>query len=176
MRNRKKSPMKITTHIMHFKGVEEDFEKFKAYWQDKIDAVVLRPLGNWGGAESLSLMRTLAEMGYVPANQTPEQRYPCNSIFMHFQLQPDGYYMPCLGTTPDYASNTEYSLGHASDTTWSQAWVRLTEMRQAHLRGEWNRYEACRNCNIWSLWHDAWFERSDGTGDKFEIPGVTHAR
>src|SRR5262249_23540700 len=29
MRNRKGSAMKISTHIMHFKGVEEDFEKFK---------------------------------------------------------------------------------------------------------------------------------------------------
>lgn len=176
LRNRKKSPMKITTHIMHFQGVEKDFEKFKAHWEGKIDAVLLRPLGNWGGSESLALMQKLAEMGYVPAHRADGPRYPCNSAFMHFQLQPDGHYMPCIGTTPEYESNLEYSLGHASETTWSEAWARLTRMRMAHLRGEWDKVPACRNCNIWSLWHNAWQERQDSSGERFQIPGVTHAR
>jgi MoaA/NifB/PqqE/SkfB family radical SAM enzyme len=177
LRNRKKSPMKIYTHIMNFKGVEQDFEQFKALWQDKVDAVLLRTVGNWGGADELGLTRKLEELGYVSAHATPEKRYPCNSIFMHFQLQPDGHYMPCLGTTPDYESNMKYSLGHANDTTWSEAWQRLSDMRQAHLRGEWDAYEACRKCNLWSLWNDAWL-RDDGKNGAatFRIDGVEHAR
>jgi len=177
MRNRKRSPMKITTHIMHFKGVEDRFEQFKAQWQDKLDGVVLRRVGNWGGADELSLTRKLEELGFVSAHETPAQRYPCNSIFMHFQLQPDGHYMPCLGTTPDYASNPKYSLGHAADTTWSQAWARLGEMRDAHLRGEWEKIEACRSCNIWSMWDETWlYDPKPGPrGHVYHLEGVEHA-
>jgi pyruvate-formate lyase-activating enzyme len=177
MRNKKKSPMKIYTHIMKFKGVEPDFENFKQYWQGKVDAVLLRPVGNWGGGDELGLTSKLEKLGYVSAHMTPAKRYPCNSIFMHFQLQPDGHYMPCLGTTPDYESNPEYSLGHASTTTWLEAWMRLSAMRQAHLNGDWDRYGACAKCNIWSMWNDAWPESESTNGRKtFELKNVSHAQ
>lgn len=176
LRNKRNSPMKINTHIMNFKGREREFEEFRTYWQDKVDAVLLRPVGNWGGADELGLTKKLEKLGYVSAHETPAIRYPCNSIFMHFQLQPDGYYMPCLGTTPDYESNLKYSLGHVSDTTWTVAWQRLSEMRQAHLHGEWDKYEACRKCNIWSMWNDAWPRRDSEGSTTFQLDGVEHAR
>ncbi len=178
LRNKKNSRMKINTHIMNFKGIEKDFEEFKAYWQGKVDAVLLRPVGNWGGADEIGLTKKLEELGYVSAHKTPAIRYPCNSIFMHFQLQPDGHYMPCLGTTPDYESNIAYSLGHASDTTWPVAWQRLSDMRQAHLRSEWDSFAACRKCNIWSMWDDAWPRNEGNTSDAttFRLDGVEHAQ
>jgi radical SAM protein with 4Fe4S-binding SPASM domain len=178
LRNRKQSSMRITTHIMHFQGVEQDFERFKAYWQDKVDGVVLRSVGNWGGGDSLNLTQRLEQFGFVSAHANPERRYPCNSIFTHFILEPDGHYMPCIGTVPGYASDLRYSLGHARDTTWSEAWERLSTMRAAHMKGDWNQYEACRNCNLWSLWQDSWFEDADsapGTA-RFRIPGVEFAK
>lgn len=178
LRNKKNSSMKITTHVMHFKGVEPEFEKFKALWQDKIDAVGLRTVGNWGGADELGLTRKLEDLGYVSAHSTPEKRYPCNSIFMHFLLEPDGHYLPCIGTAAAYESNPKYSLGHVSETTWTEAWQRLSNMRQAHLRGEWDGYEACRKCNLWSMWNDAWPRKEDGKDGRetFRLDGVEHAR
>ncbi len=178
MRNNKKSKMFISTHIMNFKGVEEDFEKFRSYWEGKVDSVRLRTVGNWGGDSELSLTSKLEAMGYVSAHETPQRRYPCLSIFTHFQLQPDGHYMACIGTTPDYASNPKYSLGHASDTTWAEAWARLGEMRRAHLEGRWDEIEACRNCNIWSLWKDAWQESpgDDKKPRQFRLEGVEYAK
>jgi radical SAM protein with 4Fe4S-binding SPASM domain len=178
LRNKKKSPMKITTHIMHFRGVEQDFEKFKAYWQGKVDGVVLRSVGNWGGSDTLNLTQKLESLGYVSAHTTPENRYPCNSIFTHFILQPDGHYMPCIGTVPGYESDPIYSLGHARETTWLEAWHRLGEMRRAHLNGQWNNFEACQKCNLWSLWNDSWVKNLDhqqGT-PRFNIPGVDFAK
>ncbi|HET6892088.1 MAG TPA: radical SAM/SPASM domain-containing protein [Pyrinomonadaceae bacterium] len=177
LRNQKKSSMKITTHIMHFKGVEEDFERFKSYWQDKVDAVVLRRVGNWGGGDQYGLMDKLEAKGFVPAHyDQPIERHPCNSIFMHFQLQPDGHYMPCIGTTPDYKSNPKYSLGHASEVTWMEAWARLGEMRRAHLAGRWNEIEACRTCNIWGLWEETWFREENQSGElRFHLADVPHA-
>src|SRR6185369_11605275 len=161
LRNRKKSPMKIATHIMHFKGIEADFEKFKARWEGKVDSVLLRSVGNWGGADSLGLTEKLESLGYVSAHETPAVRYPCSSVFMHFILAPDGHYMPCIGTTPGYFSDPEHSLGHASNTTWAEAWAKLSAMRQKHLEGRWGEIEACSKCNIWSLWQDPWFRKDD---------------
>jgi hypothetical protein len=48
-------------------------------------------------------------------------------------------------------------------------------MRQAHLDGAWDRYEACQKCNLWSLWQDSWLE-APGSRPSFDIPGVDFAK
>ena len=48
--------------------------------------------------------------------------------------------------------------------TWSEAWARLDGMRRAHLEGRWDDYEACRTCNIWSVYDDLWEEGRDASG------------
>jgi pyruvate-formate lyase-activating enzyme len=176
LRNRKKSSMKITTHIMHFKGVESDFEKFKAYWEPKLDGVVLRRVGNWG-ADELGLMKGLADKGFVSAHETPRQRFPCNSIFMSIKLQFDGNYFPCVAAIPAFDRHLVSPLGNAREITWSEAWTRLGAMRRAHLEGRWDEYECCRTCNIWSMWDDMWLkeEGRGGVPGRFHLKGVEHA-
>ncbi|MBX6322158.1 MAG: radical SAM protein [Rhodospirillaceae bacterium] len=162
LRARKGSRMVITTHIMAFRGREADFEAFKVRWQDKLDFVQWRTVTNWGG-DNWGLERRLAERGFVSAHETPERRYPCLSIFHHFKLQWDGRYFPCVAAVPDYTRELENhcvpALGDAREITWDEAWRRLDAMRQAHLEGRWDAYEACRSCNVWSAWDDAWREQ-----------------
>jgi hypothetical protein len=50
-------------------------------------------------------------------------------------------------------------LGSAHDLTWTEAWERLSDMRRAHLAGEWDRRDCCRTCNVWSVWPDVWKDR-----------------
>lgn len=177
IKRRKRSPMKITTHIMHFKGVEEAYEKFKAYWEDKLDAVVLRRVGNWG-ADRLGLMRHLAAQGFVSAHETPATRTPCPSIFMHFKLQYDGDYYPCVAAIPAYNEHEVPALGNARTMTWPEAWEKLGEMRRAHLEGRWDDYACCRSCDIWSMWDDMWFQEpgADGKPGPFHLIDIDHAR
>lgn len=177
LRNRKRSPMKITTHIMHFKGVEADFEKFRAYWAPKLDEVVLRRVGNWG-SDDLGLMRRLADKGFVSAHETPAQRVPCTSIFMHMKLQYDGNYFPCVAAIPAFDRHLVPPLGNAREMTWVEAWKRLGAMRRAHLEGRWGEYECCKSCNIWSMWDDLWSKRP-GTGNgagRFYIKDADYAQ
>lgn len=173
LRNQKKSPMRISTHIMHFKGVEEDFERFKSYWEKKVDTVVLRRVGNWG-SDDLGLMKRLAVNGFVPAHQTPAERFPCTSIFMSFKLQYTGEYYPCVAAVPAYNKHEVPPLGSAKDITWDEAWERLGAMRRAHLESRWDDYACCRTCNIWSMWDNMWFQdvRLDGTKTPFYLKGV----
>ncbi|MBI2190651.1 MAG: radical SAM protein [Planctomycetes bacterium] len=177
LKREKKAPTKIYTHIMHFRGVEEDFEKFKAYWQDKLDSVSLRRVGNWGSDE-LGLMRRLEEKGFRSAHETPRDRYPCTSIFMHFKLNYTGHYYPCVAAIPAYEKHEVPALGHAREMTWMEAWGRLAEMRRAHLEGRWEDYECCRTCNIWSMWDNYWFEgpRAGNGHRSFFVPEVELAR
>lgn len=163
LRDQKGSKMKITTHIMHFKGVEDDFETFKEYWDGKVDTVYLRRVGNWG-SDDLQLMKSLSDKGFVSAHNTPKDRYPCTSIFMHFKLQYTGEYFPCVSAIPAYDKHLVPPMGHAKDMTFMEAWEVLGEMRRAHLSGQWDQYECCKTCNIWSMWDNFWFETPAAAG------------
>jgi MoaA/NifB/PqqE/SkfB family radical SAM enzyme len=174
MRNVRNSPMKIQTHIMHFEGIEEDYAKFEEYWKNKVDNVLLRPVSNWG-ATDLGLRENMAKEGFVPAHQVPDERYPCASIFMHFKLGHDGYYYPCVAAIPAY-NHEVVSLGHASETTWFEAWEKLGEMRKAHLAGEWDKYACCRTCNVWSMWDNMWDQRKSEDKMLYSIEGVEYKK
>lgn len=174
MRNQAKSSMKVTTHIMGFKGKEADFEEFKKRWDGKVDAVVWRRVSNWG-SDDLGLEAQLAREGFVSAHETPSRRFPCPSIFMHFKLNPEGQYFPCVAAVPAYGKNLIDPIGNASEMTWMEAWEKLSAMRQAHLAGKWDDYECCRTCNVWSMWDDMWFEEvlPDGTS-RFFLKDTVH--
>jgi hypothetical protein len=68
-------------------------------------------------------------------------------------------------------------LSSARDMTWGDAWVKLGEMRRAHLEGSWGAYECCRTCDVWSMWPEIWEDRGTTTakGHRFHIPGAEHA-
>ena len=173
LRARKQSKMVITTHIMAFRGREEAFEKFRAAWEGKVDFIQWRQVGNWGGA-NWGLDGRMAEAGFVPTYSAPARRHPCFSIFHHFKLQWDGVYYPCVAAVPDYRKEFENhcvpSLGHASEISWTQAWENLDAMREAHLQGRWDEYEACRSCNVWGLYDDIWDkELAAGGGLRYRV-------
>ena len=169
------SSIKLTTHIMGFKGQEEAFERFKEYWAPKLDGVFWRRVGNWGG-DYLGLEANLAKSGFVSDYKTPVDRVPCTSIFMHFKLGESGYYYPCTAAVPASDTHLLEPMGHANDITWTQAWETLSDMRKAHIEGRWDSYERCRTCNLWSMWDDMWFEETKPDGSKhFFLKDVSHA-
>lgn len=172
LREEKQSDMKITTHIMAFEGKRDDFERFKDYWEPKVDFVQWRTVANWGG-DHWGLDKQLAEAGFVPEHKTPAVRYPCFSIFHHFKVDHDGNYYPCVAAVADSDQALENhcvpTLGNAAEMTWTEAWENLNAMRRAHMAGRWNDYDCCRTCNIWSLYDDIW-ERGDG--GSHTIPGI----
>jgi pyruvate-formate lyase-activating enzyme len=174
------SPMRITTHIMGFEEFRSGFESFREQWKDKVDDVIFRPVGNWGG-ETWGLEQQLAKGGFhIPEHQVPTKRLPCNSIFMHFKLQHDGRYAPCVAAVPDYSPEEEMHdvayLGDASSLTWTEAWERLGDMRRAHLGGNWDSFACCKTCNIWSLWPAVWQDAgSDGSQQRFDVPNIDFA-
>ena len=176
MRNQRFSPMKITTHIMAFEEFREDFEVFKAHWEKKVDEVIFRPVVNWGG-EPWNLFKRLAEAGYTPIKGPERPRGPCNSIFMHMELSANGCYVSCLAAALEGGELNSKHLGDAREMTWTEAWSRISDMRQAHLEGRWDDYACCRTCDLWSGWPDVWEDRGENAGDgpRFHINGVEHA-
>jgi hypothetical protein len=94
---------------------------------------------------------------------------------MHFKLGHDGYYYPCVAAIPAY-NHEVVSLGHASETTWFEAWEKLGEMRKAHLAGEWDKYACCRTCNVWSMWDNMWDQRKSEDKMLYSIEGVEYKK
>ena len=181
LRNEMKSSMKIQTHIMAIDEFKDDFESFKKTWEDKVDSVTFRPVGNWGGGD-WNIKERMAEQGFHIIEEPSRPRTPCNSIFTHFKLQHDGWYAPCTVAVPDDVPESDIHnvpyLGHASEMSWSEAWEKLSDMRQAHLRGDWDDYECCKNCNIWSLWPEVWEDRGPDRieEERFFIADITYKR
>ncbi|WFU18956.1 radical SAM/SPASM domain-containing protein [Bradyrhizobium sp. CB3481] len=182
LRNARNSKMLITTHIMGFEEFRQSYEEFKAYWEKRVNLVYWREVGNWGG-ETWGLEEKLAEGGFtVPRAAQKFPRVPCTSIFMHFKLQHDGRYAPCVAAVPDYLPSEERHkvayIGDAREITFMEAWQRLSDMRQAHLRGEWDRYECCSSCNIWGLFTNGWEDRGVNLPDRprFHVPGIEIAQ
>ena len=86
---------------------------------------------------------------------------------MHFKLQHDGRYSPCVVAVPDYIPEEERHtvpyLGSAHDMTWMEAWEKLGEMRRAHLEGRWDDYDCCKKCNVWANLKDFWDDNGETT-------------
>jgi sulfatase maturation enzyme AslB (radical SAM superfamily) len=164
IRNRIKANTRIITHVLAFQGREPEFERFKEYWQDKIDAVNWRKVNNWGG-EPFNLIDRLAEKGFVPANKTPEKRYPCSSIFNQIKIMHDGNYFPCFAAVAGWEGHLCPSLGNAHDVHWRQAWNQMGGLRQLHLQGRWDEIEMCRKCNLWGNFPNIWLEKTDHDGN-----------
>ncbi len=177
IRAAKSSSMKITSHIMAFKGKEADFEKFNDYWGPKLDGINFRPVANWGSSE-VGLSKNLAEAGFEGIHKAPEKRYPCMSIFQHFKLQFDGLYYPCIAAIPAYSKELIESLGDARDVAWEEAWERLGVMRRMHLEGRWGEFPSCQNCDVWGVsYSNVWEEKVTSDGRTvFSIEGVDYAR
>ncbi len=181
LRNERNPKMLITTHIMGFEEFRSAYEEFKAYWERRVNLVYWREVGNWGGG-TWGLQEKLQEAGFsLPEARQSITRVPCSSIFMHFKLQHDGRYAPCVAAVPDYLPSEEKHsvpyIGHARDMKFLEAWDRLSDMRQAHLRGEWDAYECCKSCNIWSLFTNGWEDRGVNAPGKprFHVPGIETA-
>ena len=137
-------------------------EKFKEYWEGKVDRVDMRRVSNWG-SDDLGLEKRLAKEGFVSNHETPEKRMPCTSIFVHFKLGVEGHYYPCVAAIPAYGKHLVPALGDAREITFLEAWKRLAPMRRAHLEGRWDEYACCKTCNVWSMWDDMWYEKKAGT-------------
>ena len=173
LRNEVKSKTKITAHIMKFDQYVEHFDDF---YNERIqlldpnlgDDIYLRTVGNWGG-DAWDLDSNFKKIGLTyETNSVPDEtkRYPCLSIFTHFKLQHTGHYAPCVAAVPDSSIDTEMHkanyLGHASDITWLDAWISLSDLRQQHLAGDWAEIPACKTCNIWSLWPNTFMSDKNG--------------
>jgi MoaA/NifB/PqqE/SkfB family radical SAM enzyme len=165
IRDEGRSKMKILTHIMAFGNQVSGFECFKKKWGKKVDCISFRNVGNWGN-EGLFLKKRLEEKGFIPLYKTPEMRYPCTSIFMHFKVGPDGFYYPCVAHIP--SDNPEESqlnaLGDARKITFREAWDRLNSLRKKHLDGDWDKCPCCTTCDLWGFWKDMWYIRDGKYG------------
>ncbi len=173
LRNKINPSTKIITHILGFEESKKDFVSFKKYWEKKVDLVYWREFKNWGGQWGLE--DNLKKAGFEYSDKIPKKRYPCTSIFMHFKLNPLGFYSPCVTSVPDYKLEEEVHkapyLGDARKMTFNEAWEKLNQIRLDHLKGNWNKYDMCKKCSVWSAWKNPWIKE----GNVYKIPKIKNS-
>lgn len=89
------------------------------------------------------------------ANTFLKRRYPCYHFWFAPAVTWDGKVVACC-------SDWNYSavLGDMNKETLSSIWQsgNLALMRWRHLRGEQEKMALCRDCNVWSLYPDIFFD------------------
>ena len=94
---------------------------------------------------------------------------------MHFKLNPLGFYSPCVTSVPDYKLEEEVHkapyLGDARKMTFNEAWEKLNQIRLDHLKGNWNKYDMCKKCSVWSAWKNPWIKE----GNVYKIPNIKNS-
>lgn len=136
----------LRTHIIEMKELINDIPVFLKKWQDIIDVVHVRHLGNWGGA--------IDDNECTPMWNPPKKRYPCAWPFFATKIVPSGEVHKCF---IHFLSNTP-GVGNLNSQTLREIWHgnRLKEVRTKHLEGRYEEEPMCEKCNIWALFPNIW--------------------
>jgi len=122
----------------------DEAEIFQNKWQNYPVIVEVRPAHNYGG-----------NVPYGTKRDEKKKRWPC----YHFWLSPavhwNGDFSICCN---DYARIAV--LGNTQEKTINELWNApiLKVWRQAQLKGNFHCPSICENCNVWTMYHDIWFD------------------
>jgi radical SAM protein with 4Fe4S-binding SPASM domain len=136
----------LQTHIIDIEEFKEKVVFFENEWQEFVDHVNVRPLGNWGGV--------IDENGVTPMWTPPPQRYPCAWPFFATKIMPDGEIHKCH----IHFLSGEKGVGNIHEKAIQYIWhdTPLKEVRQRQLKGEYHKEPMCERCNVWALFPNIW--------------------
>jgi MoaA/NifB/PqqE/SkfB family radical SAM enzyme len=106
----------------------------------------------------LEIVRTHNYSGIIKHNYTSKfklkQRYPCYHLWFSPAITWDGKAVICCND----ANYTEV-LGDLRNGPLSEIWQgeRIRELRNYHLKGEYNKIPLCNSCNVWAKYPDIFF-------------------
>ena len=128
-------PTRMYVQLVEMPENRNEIEAFAEYWTERGAIVKIRPMVSWGGIVEAS-------------NLDPEkERFPCYWVMQNISITTTGDVALC-------AIDMERAFHGGSVREWSieDAWKKgpLSEIRQMHLKGEWERLPLlCRECLDW---------------------------
>ncbi len=135
-RDRIKSRTKIRVKIMEFDDIcLEEIDKFHEKWFGIADEVQVTGIHNWGG--SIDVKITDEKAGH---------RYPCALLWYILAINSNGEVSVC---NVDW--NYSGVVGSIHSQNIKEIWnsESIKNIRRAHLKGEWDCPQVCRECVVW---------------------------
>ncbi len=139
LRNEININSKVTVRMVEMPQTIEGKEKWLEFWNSKVndnDSVYTMPMHNWGN-------QLQAEVEKKVNFFAPKA---CISPFSSVAIHSDGKIGICAA---DY--NTKHNMGDFSKDSIQAIWQgeKFTEVREAHLSKNRNKFSICRGCDIW---------------------------
>jgi len=140
---RLKRNLKVRKPILSVKMIDDgqnqaEIEKFKKFWQGKVDGVVIQKLHSWEG--SVKIPNSKLQISNL-------RRYPCNLPWLAPAITWDGKVMPCC---VNYNEN-EMIMGDLTKESLEKIWQgkKYKNLREAHLRQDFFQFPTCARCFYW---------------------------
>lgn len=151
--------LKITTHIIGIKELSREFDDFIRRWSGITDDATVRNYGNWAG------MVDRNEVTPAEGQKIPSKRYPCIWLWYATKIEPNGDVSKCFV----HVTGDRDPLGNILKQGFESIWKgeKLRRLRELHCDNRYDSVELCKDCIVWSLFPDVWFnlKRHVVTGD-----------
>jgi hypothetical protein len=114
--------------------------KWKIILRGVNDVINIRELENWGGQVNTKGKTTIKT----------NNRYPCPALWDIVMINHEGDIFPCC----EQLSHVDGSLklGNINEISLTEAFKseKYRRIREDHLRGNWDFYPECVNCDFWA--------------------------
>ncbi len=139
----KSNTPKIFLRLIKLKENASQIEEFRKKWNKLPIKIEIRNGLNYGGK-----IKGMLELKF-------KKRYPCYHLWFAPGINWDGEVVICCDDV-----NREAMIGNANVSSLSEIWQneKIKEYRRLHLRGEFHKIPLCKNCDVWRIYPDIFFE------------------
>lgn len=125
---------------------KDEEQIFKKKWKNQGVIIEVRPAHNYGGNVDYGNLRD--------KKIKKIKRWPCYHFWLSPAIHWNGDFSICCN---DYARKAV--LGNVKNQTINELWNSpiLQKFRQEQLKGNFNLPSICKDCNVWTMYHDIWF-------------------
>jgi radical SAM protein with 4Fe4S-binding SPASM domain len=152
IRNEVGSTVKVMVNIIDQIEVGGEAEKFKAFWEPKVDIVLTR---NY----TASIDHNLRLQGRPKEHFEPVERWPCMQPFRRFNISHEGVARFCVDDWYDHSRIGDLRTHSIAEIWNSEAYK---ELRQYHLERTF-KHPYCNDCTKWQgmRWNYNYFTAMD---------------
>lgn len=135
----------VFLRYLHGNDSDQELEQFRTFWEKTGFNLEIRPLHNIGGRFEGSKIDSS-----VFAN-----RWPCYHLWFAPGIGYNGDLTVCCND-PGH----ELATGNVVETSISSLWKgeAMESIRKAHMSGNFACNDLCRDCDVWALYPDVFFE------------------
>jgi len=138
-RGNKETP-RLVLRIIKMKATEKDIDEFCSYWTKILDAkdiIQVAGFNDWVGS--------VPYIG-LPAVPQLKTRTPCKMLWKNLTVYFDGVVTPCC-----YDSEGKLAIGDVAAKSLVDIWRgdNLRELRNLHLKGDFEKISLCSQCKNW---------------------------